>query len=377
MNNVGQASCLSIRYEDRLEAYPTAMLHQNKSIAIEIVREKWTPEQDRAWATYIAHRSLDAVHSDPRWHLAICNGLKHQRYVVQAKSGNELVGLLPLSLIKSRLFGRFLVSLPYVNWAGPVSDDADVTAQLIDVAIHLADELDVRFLELRNSTTIEHPRLTETYSDKVHMRLALVSEEENWKRLRSVVRTQIRKGATQDFQLKCGSVELLTDFYKVFSQNMRDLGTPVFDRRLFREILDRLPNAAELCVVYLHAQPIACALAVHMNRFTEVPSASALRQYRGTAVNSWMYWQLILRAIERGSEVFDFGRSTIDGATYKFKQKWAAQPEPACWQYYLRQGTTSDMRPESGKYDRVIKIWQRLPVWMTRMIGPLIVRGIP
>lgn len=355
----------------------TSSLNNSEPIAIEVVRGTSTPDQDQAWAALVRNRNLDDLHADPSWHLAICAGLNHERYVVQAKSGDDLLGVLPLSFIKSRLFGRFLVSLPYVNWAGPVSDNANVTAKLIDRATSLADELDVRFLELRNSIEIHHPQLTESYSDKVQMRLKLMGEEENWKQLRSVVRTQVRKGDSQDFQIEMGGMELLADFYAVFSQNMRDLGTPVFDRKLFREILNRLPDAAELCVVYLRNQPIACALSIHMNRFTEVPSASALKQYRATAVNSWMYWHLILRAIERGSEVFDFGRSTVNGPTYKFKQKWAAQPSTACWQYYMRRGQQDDMRPDNEKFDRAIKIWKRLPVWLTQIVGPQIVRGFP
>jgi hypothetical protein len=47
------------------------------------------------------------------------------------------------------------------------------------------------------------------------------------------------------------------------------------------------------------------------------------------------------------------------------------------WQYYVRRGSAGDLRPESGKYDRMIRIWQRLPVWLTRLTGPRIVRGIP
>ena len=91
----------------------------------------------------------------------------------------------------------------------------------------------------------------------------------------------------------------------------------------------------------------------------------------------WMYRNLLRRAIERGSETFDFGRSSMDSGTYRFKKQWGAQPHPATWQYYIRHGSVEDMRPESATNQRLIRIWKKLPVWGTRLIGPSIVRGIP
>ena len=90
-----------------------------------------------------------------------------------------------------------------------------------------------------------------------------------------------------------------------------------------------------------------------------------------------LYWNLLTRSIERGQREFDFGRSTRDGGTYKFKAQWGAVEQPAVWQHYVRRGQAADMRPTSGKFQQAIQIWQRLPVWLTKLIGPSIVRGIP
>jgi lipid II:glycine glycyltransferase (peptidoglycan interpeptide bridge formation enzyme) len=110
---------------------------------------------------------------------------------------------------------------------------------------------------------------------------------------------------------------------------------------------------------------------------TQVPSASALREFNSQNVNMLMYWQLLCRSIERGQKKFDFGRSSQESNTFRFKKQWGAEGEPAVWQYYVRKGDISEMRPESKKYRFLIKTWQRLPVPLTRWIGPPIVRGIP
>jgi FemAB-related protein (PEP-CTERM system-associated) len=174
-----------------------------------------------------------------------------------------------------------------------------------------------------------------------------------------------------------GRENLLPDFYRVFSRNMRDLGTPVFGCSLFREILAAFAAEAELCVVRLDRRPVATALLIHNKGKTDVPSASSLRRYNGTNANMFMYWRLLCRALERGQNRFDFGRSSPGSGTYRFKEQWGAQPTPAVWQYHIREGNADQMRPDNAKFARLIRIWQRLPVPLTRWIGPAIVRGIP
>ncbi len=318
-------------------------------------------------------------HHLPAWPAILRDGLGHWPYWLMAHQGGQLAGCLPLALVSSRLFGRFLVSLPYLNSAGVLADDATVATSLVDRAVQLADELDVRYLELRHEVRIEHPALTSELTSKVHMRLPLPdSADALWHQLKAKVRNQVRKGQEPGFRVAWGGVDRLDDFYAVFSRNMRDLGTPVYGRRLFQAILQQLSERAELCVVSDGPRPIAAALLVHGDRSTEVPSASSLREYNSANANMLMYWQLLVGTIERGQQVFDFGRSTIDSGTFRFKRQWGAEPSPAVWQYYVRRGGGGgDMRPDNARYARRVRVWQRLPVWLTRLIGPPIVRGIP
>ncbi len=291
---------------------------------------------------------------------------------------SRLVGLLPLAYVRSLLFGRFLVGLPYLNVGGVLADSNEVAQALVEEAAQLADRLNVRYLELRHETPVEHPRLTERLTSKVHMRLALPSTaDELWKRFDPKVRNQVRKAERMELTVHWGRLELLRDFYRVFAHNMRDLGTPVFPRRLFQAILEEFPNQAELCVVRMGDKAVAGALLVHGPGMTEVPSASSLRKYNYTCANMIMYWHLLSRAIQRGQPCFDFGRSTINSPTYRFKKQWGAQPAEAVWQYYLRRGSIGQMRPESGRFSLAIRLWRRLPVWLSRLLGPWIVRGIP
>lgn len=346
-------------------------------IQTEVGEQSEPPDDLRDWLRQL-NAGVVAPWQLAEWSQVLCEALGHEPHCLVARQDGRLVGYLPLALVSSRLFGRFLVSLPYLNSGGPVADDDVVAQQLIDRAVALADTLDVRHLELRNERKVEHPALTGEVTSKVHMRLPLPSgSDELWRSLKAKVRNQVRKGEEPGFDIRWGASDLVDDFYRVFSRNMRDLGTPVYSRRLFQSILNRLVESAELCLLYHQRKPVAAAMLVHGQGITEVPSASSLREYNSANANMLMYWQLLMRAIERGQRVFDFGRSTIDSGTYRFKKQWGAVPHPATWQYYLRGGKVADMRPDNPRYHRVIRIWQRLPVWLTQLIGPPIVRGIP
>ena len=324
-------------------------------------------------------RNLPLVLSrSPTWLAVLAEGLGHTPYCLEAARGQELSGLLPLASVRSLLFGHFLVSLPYLNTGGVLAEDPAVAAALIDRAVALADELGVRYLELRHEEPLEHPALSARRTEKVHMRLPLPGRASQlWDRLNAKVRNQVRKGRKNGLQVTWGGQELLPDFYDVFSRNMCDLGTPVYGRALFDRVLYHFPDRADFCVVRSQGRAAAAALLLHGWGLTEVPSASSLARSNSSCANMLLYWHLLERWIQRGQGVFDFGRSSMGSNTFRFKKQWGAEPHPATWQYYVRQGRIDAMRPDNPRYQRMIQLWQRLPIGLTRLIGPRIVRGIP
>jgi FemAB-related protein (PEP-CTERM system-associated) len=305
-------------------------------------------------------------------------GLSQRPILLEAKCDGATVGMLPLALLDTFLFGKFLVGLPYLNVGGVVATDEVTAQQLIDAAVELSDQLDVRHLEPRHESAIPHSAFNHQLTEKVHMRLSLPpSADELWKSIGPKVRNQVRKAEKEGLEIAWGRGELLGEFYTVYSHNMRDLGTPVFGRRLFESVLRNLGEAAEICVARHQGRTLAAALLIHGSGVTEVPSASSLRRWNHLNGNMLVYWHLLQRAIDRGQSVFDFGRSSAESSTYRFKSQWGATPHPAVWQYYVRRGDVGEMRPNNPKNQRRIAVWKRLPVWLTRLAGPPIVRGIP
>jgi FemAB-related protein (PEP-CTERM system-associated) len=314
----------------------------------------------------------------PGWLNVFRRAFGHVPYCLEAFEGGRPCGFVTLAYVRSLLFGRYLVSLPYLNYGGVVADDDEVARLLIDRAIELAERLRVRRLELRHEYPVSHPRLGHARTDKAHMRLDLPGTVEGlWKQLDGKVRNQVSKGRKSGLTVAWGGHDLLPEFYNVFSHNMRDLGTPVYSRSLFVRVLDQFPGRAELCVVRAGQLAVAGALLLHGWGVTEVPSASSLRSHNHTNANMLMYYHLLERSIQREQDIFDFGRSTPDSGTYKFKKQWGATPAAAHWQSCLRVGSLDETRPDNPRYGLMVRLWKRLPVSLTRVIGPQIVRGIP
>lgn len=335
----------------------------------------------------------------PQWGEIVSRGLRQELYTVEvrktlkdpapatgsaASEAGEIAGILPLIAMKSPLFGRHLIALPYVNVGGCFVPEGkkreEIETLLIDEAVRLAEELDVKYLELRHVREIAHPRLNFERRGKVLMELELPETSEAlWKAVGPKVRNQIRKGEKAGLRAEWGGKEFLSEFYAVFAETMRNVGTPVYSRKLFEEIFEKLGEKAEICLVRTaEDRLVSAAFLVHGREITEVPSAGTLRWGNALCANMFLYWNLLKHSIEaRHAKVFDFGRSSIGCGTWQFKKQWGAQEVPVVWKYFVRRGTMDDVRPDNASYGLAIRIWKRLPVWFTKLIGPWIVRGIP
>ena len=211
---------------------------------------------------------------------------------------------------------------------------------------------------------------------KVAMRLPLNGV--SWERLDKKVRNQIRKAEKSGLTAQAGGAELLDDFYRVFARNMRDLGTPVYSRSLFEEVLRVFPDNAHVHVIRLQDTPVGAAVTYHAGGMMEMPWASSVRDYNSLCPNHLLYWSIIQFAAATGHAVLDFGRSTPGEGTFKFKEQWGAQPLALHWEYVLAAGEAMpDVSPANPKFQAAIEIWKRLPLPLATRIGPHVVRGIP
>lgn len=330
-----------------------------------------------SWDAYVAAHPDATGYHRAAWRDVFERGLGHRTFQLEARDGGRIVGVLPVVEVKSWLFGRALSSLPYVNYGGILADSSAVAEALVGAASALAAERRLDHVVLRHRARVVPALPARTH--KVTMILELQPDASRmWDALDRKVRNQIRKAEKSNLEGVAGGVELLDEFYAVFARNMRDLGTPVYGRALFAEILAAQPADARLHVVRLSGQPIACALTYGYGNTLEVPSASSLREHRALCPNHLMYWSMIQHAIASGRTRFDFGRSTPGDGTYAFKEQWGGKPEQLYWEYALlgKAELPAEDR-HNASYQKKIEAWKRLPLPVTTVLGPRIARCVP
>lgn len=342
--------------------------------------------------------------------IAIEDGLQHR--IVELSNWDEqtedntgngetnsrrIAGILPLIHLKSFAFGNQLISMPFFDAGGVLADDVDVEKALLSEAVQLAHRLKAESIELRQTLPLlsmleSGPENRDSTANswlgaldcnvqkrlhKARMILELPgSSEALMGSFKSKLRSQIRKPEKEGLAAKVGGLELLDDFYEVFSINMRDLGSPVHSKRFIKGVLEGFPEESRICLVYKEQQPLACSIILGFNGTIYNPWASSLRKYSKLSPNMLLYWTMLGYACEKGYKYFDFGRSSIEESTYKFKEQWGAQPRPLYWYYIFSNKSPFKIDTEKSRFDLAIRIWQKLPVHLTRILGPPIRKSI-
>ncbi len=329
------------------------------------------------WDCYVnQHPDSTGYHAWP-WRVVFERAFRHQTEYLIARAGSGVVGVLPLVIVRSRLFGTAVVSLPFVNYGGILADDEATARALLERAAQIAKRYNASHVELRH--TRQQFEELPARRHKVSLMLRLARDTETaWNLLDRKVRNQVRKAQKHDLTTVCGRTELLEDFYAVFAQNMRDLGTPVYGRQLFEQVLEQFPEHARIFVVRSEGKSVAAGLSYRHRGTLELPWASSLFEHRSLCGNVLLYWTVIEHAIATGAVKFDFGRSTLGDSAFHFKKQWRTDPYPHCWEYYLlSKAEPPNLSPSNAKFRLAIELWKRLPVGLATLIGPRIVRGIP
>ena len=333
--------------------------------------------QMASWCEFVAAQKNAPVYCAAPWRNAIQSVFGHRTRVwVAESSSGEIIGGVPLTFFRSRLFGRFAVSVPYFNYGGVLTPYLNVAQDLLAELQQVCERENLDHIEIR---TLQPALWPNSANEKVSMVLPLPENQQQLERqLGSKVRAQCKKAGRYQPVIRFGALDLLDDFYHVFATNMRDLGTPVYTKKWFSTLLAQADITATIAVVYLADKPVSAGFLVGHNKVLEIPWASTIKSANAMDTNMWMYRQLLDYAVENGYRFFDFGRSSRDAGTYRFKKQWGAQPHEHHWYYLLPPGGRMPaLNPSNPKYKLIIGAWKRLPVWLTKVIGPPLVKNIP
>jgi FemAB-related protein (PEP-CTERM system-associated) len=298
----------------------------------------------------------------------------HRPHYLYATRGAQITGVLPLAEVKSRLFGHMLISTPFCVYGGAVAVGESDRIALEDRARQLAEELRVDYLELRNMrASAGHWGGKELY---VTFRKPMsATDDDNMKAIPRKQRAMVRKGI--EAGLKSETDADVDRFYAMYSESVRNLGTPVLGKRFFATLLDVFKEQVDILTVTTDGKPISSVMSFYFRDEVLPYYGGGVNEARDFKANDFMYWELMRHAVLRGARLFDFGRSKLGTGSFSFKKNWGFEPQPLPYQYHLvRAAKVPDLSPMNPKYRALIATWKLLPIWITQAVGPMIARHL-
>lgn len=333
------------------------------------------PRAAEEWNAFVrAHESGTPFHLT-QWAQAINDAYGYATPYLRARRGQEIVGVLPLTHVRSPLFGKSLVSNAFAVYGGPLAEDAEAHAALDAEAWALAQKFGVPALEYRNQSRLR-PDWTAKAETYVTFRRPLhAKEEDNLKAILRKQRAEVRRSLTFDLETRIDQ-----DFdrhFAVYAESVRNLGTPVFPKRWFQALLNAYGPDADVLTVCKDGQPLSSVLSLYYNGEVAPYYGGGVFDARKWRANDHMYWQLMLHAAGRGCTSFDFGRSKVGTGAFDFKKNWGFEPTPLVYEYRLADGhAMPDLNPLNPKYKMMTEVWSRLPLPVANFFGPFIARGL-
>jgi len=333
-------------------------------------------EPGAEWDAFAAGHPDATLFHQSAWQRAVLRTFRYRSRCLVARRGGRIAGILPLFVVPTLPWGRALVSAPQAVYGGPVSDAADSLDALVRRAREVGEEIGARYVEFRNLSPL--PGLPGKDLYVTFRKAILPTADENMAAIPRNQRRSIRVAMKNGLTWGVGREELFEPFYDLYSQSVRNLGTPVFPRRLFQNLLEAFGNDCRILVARREGRPSAAVLTFFYRDQVLPYYGGARREDFRYAVNDFMYWSLLRYGMEQGYKVFDFGRSKKGSGSYDFKRHWGFEATPLHYQYQLvRQREIPDLSPRNRRFSLAIEMWKRTPLWLSRRIGPALVRYFP
>lgn len=315
----------------------------------------------------------------PAWLNGVARGTGQRAHWIVAERGGRIVGVLPLTEVKSILFGKALASSGFAVGGGVLADDGAATDALVQAGWALAEKLGCPSLELRGGPLPEGEGWThklESYAGFV--RPIEVDDEAQLKAIPRKQRAEVRKAIDAGMNVTIGrGAGDRKVHYAVYAESVRNLGTPVFPKALFGAVMDAFGDDADILTVRHEGRAVASVLSLYHNGTVMPYWGGGTFEARTLRANELMYFALMRHARTRGCTAFDFGRSKVGTGAFAYKKNWGFEPRPLGYAIRTADGEAPrEVNPLNPKYQAKIRAWQKLPLWLANRLGPPIARGL-
>lgn len=334
-----------------------------------------TKDQYESWNSFVEKQPLGSFFHLAEWQEVIRRAFGHTTYYMYAEEQGNIAGILPLVHVKSFLFGNALVSTPFCVYGGILAQDQSVRVKLEEAAVEKANALKVDHLEMRYQKPVntDWPTKSDLY---VTFRKEIDPDPEvNMKNIPRKQRAMVRKGIKAE--LHSERVHEIDAFYDVYAESVRNLGTPVFSKRYFQILNEVFRDKSDVLLVRKENKIVSGVMSFYFRDEVLPYYGGSISEARAYKANDFMYWELMRQCGEAGIKIFDYGRSKRGTGSYSFKKNWGFEPEPLYYEYYMvKNQEIPDINPLNPKYQLFINVWKKMPLFLTKIVGPPIVKNL-
>ena len=313
----------------------------------------------------------------PAWLKAVEAGTGQRAAGLVAERLGTLTGWLPLTEVRSALFGKALVSSGFGVGGGILATGEDAAQALAAAAQAHAKGGGFSGIELRGGAI---PAGWDSWSDRhCGFERALAADDEaELLAIPRKARAEVRKGLGFGHRVTVGRGQGdLAAHYACYGASVRNLGTPVFPRSLFRAMLEAFPDTSDILTVWQGEMPLASVLRFYHGGAVLPFWGGGVFEARAARANEVMYYELMLHARRKGMQRFDFGRSKTGSGPFAFKKNCGFDPQPLTYAAWTAPGAPArNIDPTDASYSRKIALWKKLPLPLANTLGPWIARGL-
>lgn len=302
----------------------------------------------------------------------------HEPLELCAWRGERMVGVLPLMLCRGFFGARELISMPYATYGGPLGDDAEIVAALVERARHMAEELAASYLELR---CLEDPGLPLQPSALycTFLRDLPADPAEVLAGMPKKARAEARKARDKHrLELSAGHW-YLDDLERMFLLNKHALGSPGLPGKHFRAILEQFERGISIHLVRQGEKPLSAVMSfAYGDTLIAYYAGTQPGADRAFSASNFMYLALQEWAVERGFRRFDFCRSRVGSGAFEFKRHQGFEPTPLHYGYHLvRRRSLPSFTPSNPRTAVLRSAWSKLPLWLARALSERLARYLP
>lgn len=335
-----------------------------------------SPDDHASWDSFVWQHPHGSPFHLIAWKHSIEKTFGYRPLYLVAEAGQQIEAVLPVFSVRNLLMGKALISTPFAVYGGILSQSEEARQALVDEARKLGESLGVNFIELRNAYPEQCAGLSNvtryvTFTQQIGPDADAILEA-----IPRKTRYMVRKALKQPYTVR--QTRDPRSFEELYSRNLRRLGTPSFPRRHFATLLSAFGDKADVREVELNGKVVASVFSFYFRDQVLPYYGAADPAFNELAPSNFMYYDLMRWAGGCGYKLFDFGRSKKESGSFDFKAHWGMESRDLPYEIILvRQKELPNFSPNNPRYQRAIKLWQQIPLPITRALGPFLIKLVP